>query len=90
MEIMIILAVCTNAGVVVFTMTTFDEYSDFKRMGLFAGFHYLAFFSQYLAQMIIRDDPEEVGIQRQRQRFIVDKLIERKSDKEAVDPKELL
>lgn len=90
MEIMIILAVCTNAGVVVFTMTTFDGYSDFKRLGIFVGFHYLAFFMQYIAQMVIRDEPEEVVIQRQRQRFIVDKLIERKSDKEAIDPKELL
>lgn len=90
MEVMIILAVCTNAGVVIFTMTTFENLSDFQRLGLFSGFHYVAFVAQYIAQMVIRDEPEEVAIQRQRQRFIVDKVINRKSDREALDPKELL
>lgn len=90
MELMIVLAVCTNAGVVVFTMKTFDDYSDFQRMGIFVLFQYAAFLIMYVLQLIIRDEPPEVSIQRQRQKFITDKLVERKSDKERVDPMELL
>ena len=66
------------------------HYNDFIRMGLFVGFHYVTFLGQYVAQMVIRDEPEEVSIQRQRQRFIVDKLVRCKSDREDLDPQELL
>ena len=90
MELMIILAVCTNAGVVVFTMKTFDDYTDFQRMGIFVLFQYTAFLIMYILGLIIRDEPPEVSIQRQRQKFITDKLVEKKSDKERVDPMELL
>jgi hypothetical protein len=90
MEIMIILAVCTNAGVVVFTLTTFDGHEDFWRMSIFVGFQYACFLIMYITQMVVRDEPEEVSIQRQRQRFIIDKLIDRKSDREMLDPKDLL
>ena len=90
MELMIILAVCTNAGVVVFTMKTFEDYSGFQRMGIFVLFQYAAFLIMYILQLIIRDEPPEVSIQRQRQKFITDKLVEQKADKERVDPMELL
>ena len=90
MEFMIIIAVCTNAGICIFTMTTFEKYTQFQRMGIFILFQYFVFMSQYVISMLIPDDPREVTIQRQRQDFLAKKLIERVPDKEGVDPLALL
>lgn len=89
-ELMVILAVCTNAGVSVFTMTYFEDYSDFNRMGIFIGFQYVVFVIQYLISIVIRDEPERVTIQRLRKQFLVSKLIEKKADDTHVDPHALL
>ena len=89
MELMIIIAVCTNAAVVIFTMKTFNNYSDFERMGIFVLFQYGVFLIQYIIGALIPDEPEEVIIQRQRQDFIVSKLIDKQGDVE-IDPHAML
>lgn len=87
MELMIIIAVITNAAVVIFTMPTFNNnnFSDLQRMGIFIFFQYAVFLMQYIIGALIPDYPSEVIIQRQRETFIVSKLIEKESDNE-IDP----
>jgi hypothetical protein len=89
-ELMVVMAVCTNAGVSVFTMTYFDDYTGYNRVGMFVGFQYVVFILQYAIQALIRDEPKIVTIQRLRQQFITDKLIEKKPDEDHVDPMALL
>jgi len=90
MEFMIIIAVATNAGIVVFTMTTFNQYTEAQRMGIFVLFQYCVFAVQYALSMLIPDEPKEVTIQRQRQIFLEKKLVGKVPDKEGVDPLALL
>ena len=89
MELMIVIAVCTNAGVVIFTMKTFDSFTDFQRLGIFVLFQYGVFLIQYVIGALIPDNPIEVTIQRQRQEFITSKLIEKEHDLD-VDPLAIL
>ena len=71
-------------------MTYFDDYTGYNRVGMFVGFQYVVFILQYAIQALIRDEPKIVTIQRLRQQFITDKLIEKKPDEDHVDPMALL
>ena len=90
MEIMIVIAVCTNAGIVVFTMTTFNSFTEAQRIGIFILFQYGVFAVQYVLSISIPDEPREVSIQRQRQDFLAKKLVDKVPDKEGIDPLALL
>ena len=72
-------AVVTNAGLAVFTMDTFDNFSDSVRMWMFICFQYVCFMLQGLIMAVVPDEPEERVIQLKRTEFIVDKIIDKVS-----------
>lgn len=69
------IAVMTNAGMIVFTMSLLDGYSNYGRMWIFVGFQWFCFATQFVIGVMIPDEPLEVEIQRKRTDFIVSKLI---------------
>lgn len=75
-----VIAVVTNAGLTVFTMTVIDSWSMELRYWVFILFQWVCFISQAFIMAIIPDIPEEIDIQLQRTDFIVRKLIDKVGD----------
>jgi hypothetical protein len=68
-------SVISNAGLVAFTMEFFSGESNEWRWVYFILFQYLVFFIMAYFSYIVDDVPEEVAIQLERQKFIVDKVL---------------
>lgn len=73
-------AVITNAGLTVFTMTTFDQFSLVIKLWIFILFQWICFTVQLIVQLLVPSTPEDIKIQQQRTDFLVDKLIKFVSD----------
>jgi hypothetical protein len=70
-------SVITNAAITVFTMHVLHGYSTTLRFWIFIGFQWTCFALQAAIMAIIPDDPEDIMIQLERTKFIVQKLIDR-------------
>ena len=77
---MSVAAVLTNAGLITFTMSTFNSHSTSTRFWIFVAFQWACFALQYIIMEAIPDVPEEIEIQLQREEFIVRKLIDKVGD----------
>lgn len=84
-QILSVVAVITNAGLICFTMDVLWQYSRFGRVWVFIGFQWLLIFIQFLAAQWIDDEPEEVTIQRERMDFIKSKVVEKVLDEDYAD-----
>ena len=80
-----VIAVITNAGLTVFTMTVLDSWSLGLRYWVFILFQWICFILQAFIMAIIPDIPEEIDIQQQRSDFIVRKLIDKVADEDDGD-----
>ncbi len=79
--ILSIISVVTNAGLICFTMDTFDDYENKSiRLWVFILFQWVCFIIQFSIMAAIPDIPEEILIQQDRQKFIVSKLIDKIAD----------
>lgn len=84
LEIMSSLAVMTNAGIIVFTMNTFDEKSHSFRLWYFILFQWILLGFQMGLRAVIPDVPPEVTIQMARQKILVERAIYKIPGKECV------
>lgn len=75
-----VIAVVTNAGLTVFTMSVLDDYSEVFRYWVFILFQWVVFAFQAFIMEAIPDIPEEIEIQLERTDFIVRKLIDKVGD----------
>jgi hypothetical protein len=73
-------AVVTNAGLAVFTLTIFDAFSVSSRMWLFVSFQYTCFLVMIFVQVMVPVTSEDCDIQVQRSRLLERKLIDRIPD----------
>lgn len=78
-----VLAVVTNAGLVCFTMQNSNNvplfpltWSTQDRLWVFIGYQWVLISMQFLLSIMIPDEPEEVTIQRKRQKFFSERLID--------------
>lgn len=78
--LMSIAAVITNAGLSVFTMTTFNNHSKGTRFWIFIAFQWACFTLQGAIVALIPDVPEEIDIQMKRREFICGKVIDQIAD----------
>eukprot|EP01035_Chromulina_nebulosa_P017328 gene17328-22872_t len=83
--LMAVITVITNAGLTVFTMTVFDDYSLTIRLWIFLIFQWICFSTQYIVMEVIPDIPEEIEVQIQRTEHICEKIIEQVSDEPEED-----
>lgn len=79
------ICVITNAGLIVFTMRVLTMYSITLRLWIFIGFQWFVFTCQYVIEIIIPDEPEEVRIQELRAQHINAKLLDRVRDDDDAD-----
>lgn len=79
-----ICAVFTNAGLAVFTCTTFDHHTQATRFWIFIFFQWSCFLLQALVMEAIPDIPEAVLIQQERAEFFKMKIIDEVPDDEEV------
>jgi len=75
-------SVVTNAALVFFTMTLFEDSSPENRLWYFILFQYFVFSSLYLFAVLVPDVPEDVQIQLERTEFLVDKIIDKVADED--------
>ena len=83
-RLMSIIATLTNAALVPFTFTIFQNWSILYKLLIFIAFHWSIFFLQYLYSLTTRV-MKEVDIQSQRTAFINSKLIDKVPDGD-IDP----
>lgn len=82
-QIMSVLSVVTNGAIICFTMTVLNtNASGTGRVWLFIGFIVVLMVVQFIVQMVISDEPEEVEDQKRRINFIASKLVDRQPDEE--------
>lgn len=80
-EFVTVIAVVTNAALVVFTMTVIpDRYSFVARFWIFVGFQWFMFFLQQVLKALVPDEPYMVEVQRERMAFINSKVINKTPD----------
>mmetsp|Transcript_27752 Transcript_27752/g.59816 ORF Transcript_27752/g.59816 Transcript_27752/m.59816 type:complete len:763 (-) Transcript_27752:195-2483(-) len=72
-------AVVTNSALICFTMDVLP-YGAAGKLWVFIGFQWALITTQFLAQEIITDVPEEVEVQMDRQAFIRSKVIDKVAD----------
>jgi len=75
-------SILTNAGIMIFTMTTFNSYSTEGRFFMFIGFQWVCIGLQVLIAAAIPDIPEKVTVQLKRTDLLVSKCIEVDPDKD--------
>lgn len=76
------IAICTNAGVVIFTGEYFTSASNAARVWYFTLFVSAMFFFKYVLEVCINDMPAPVRTQLRRQTFLVDKALYHIPDEE--------
>ena len=74
-ELMTTIAVITNAAIIIFTMSIFNDKPLTLRFWLFVGFQWTVFILQYVLRAIIPDIPSEVTIQLERADLFESKFI---------------
>jgi hypothetical protein len=79
-SIMSTAAILTNAGIIVFTMSILRVYSLYLRMWIFVIFILFCLFTRSLFAILIPNEPKEVRIQKDRQEFLVSKIIDKVAD----------
>lgn len=79
-SVMTTICVVTNGALIAFTMEVLKMYSDMTRMWIFIGFQWSLFCLQYLIDLVIPDEPLEVGIQKQRTEFLNAKILHKAKD----------
>lgn len=75
-----IIAVATNAGIIVFTMDIASEFSDSGRLWIFIGFQYTMVMVQFICSIAIPDKSFDVEVQVKRMSYYVDKVINKVPD----------
>ena len=80
MELTGFMAVLTNAGLISFTGTFAGSYRWVWRLWIFVGMSGLVFAAKLLYAYVVPDSPYEVGMQAQRQEFLVSKVKDNKVD----------
>jgi len=80
LEIMSLLSVMSNLGLILFTGEYFLHYTWIQRWFFFLVAEHFAFLAKYVVQIIIPDCPLDVEMQIERQEFLVGKVIEDKAD----------
>lgn len=75
-QIITIIAVITNAGLICFTMDVLNNYSPYARLWIFIGYQWVLFTAMFASEYFVPDIPGEIEIQLKRQEFIVSKVIE--------------
>eukprot|EP00619_Florenciella_sp_RCC1007_P012487 CAMPEP_0205918630 /NCGR_PEP_ID=MMETSP1325-20131115/9920_1 /ASSEMBLY_ACC=CAM_ASM_000708 /TAXON_ID=236786 /ORGANISM="Florenciella sp., Strain RCC1007" /LENGTH=238 /DNA_ID=CAMNT_0053286177 /DNA_START=18 /DNA_END=734 /DNA_ORIENTATION=+ len=80
LELMSILAIMTNLGIVCFTSEKLVQASRGWRVVWFIVIEHFAVGAKIVAAAIIPDCPDEVAIQLKRQELIIDKIINGKKD----------
>ena len=85
-ELISVIGVITNAGLIVFTMSVLNWMTISGREWIFIGFQWFIFFVQLIVRVAIRDVPAYVTIQQERQAFFNSKIIDRVADEENVMP----
>mmetsp|Transcript_16124 Transcript_16124/g.23483 ORF Transcript_16124/g.23483 Transcript_16124/m.23483 type:complete len:243 (+) Transcript_16124:1-729(+) len=76
-------AVVTNAGLIVFTMSTLNQFSDAFRFWTFILFQWICLAIQQVVMALIPDEPEAIKIQKLREQFIVRKLVDKVPEPES-------
>lgn len=80
-----VFSVITNAGLICFTMDVLNgQASPQGRVAIFIGFQWTLIFLQFVVQLVVPDEPEEVEIQKARMEFITSKLIARVPDEDKI------
>ncbi|CCI41018.1 unnamed protein product [Albugo candida] len=74
-QIFAAIAICSNAGVIVFTGNYFSHVSESLRVWLFTLFVATLFFIKYVLETCIHDIPQSVQAQWKRQEFLIAKII---------------
>jgi hypothetical protein len=70
------LSVITNVALVCFTSVRVTEnFTASERVWLFIGVEHALIMMKYLLQMLVDDEPHDVVLQKQRNQFIVDKIV---------------
>ena len=82
LQIMVLIAILTNASMVVFTLDSFNHWRMVHKLCLLIGFVVVACCYKLALALYIPAEPPEVLIQRQRAEFIAHKLISRVPDRE--------
>ena len=79
METISVISVVTNAGLIVFTMNTLDEYnfSMYGKMWVFVGFQWVLLIIQTILRWLVAEKPNFVTIQENRSEYIKSKLIDK-------------
>ena len=85
-ELISVIGVITNAGLIVFTMSVLNFMTISGREWIFIGFQWFIFMIQLIVRVAIRDVPAYVTIQQERQTFYNSKIIDRVADEENVMP----
>lgn len=87
-QLISVVSVVTNAGLICFTMDTLDEYTAIGRVWIFIGFQWALISIQFFAERVIPDEPAEAVIQIERMEFITSKLIDRVRDDDPISVEE--
>jgi hypothetical protein len=75
-ELLSYIAVCTNAGIICFTMVVLDGFTLTGRLWIFIGFQWTMITIQMVVAYLIPDVPDKVTVQLQRQAFYNSKAID--------------
>jgi len=90
--LMSVIAVATNAGLIVFTMDLANNEVFAKRVTIngkywiFIAFQWVLIGIQFMISVAIPDEPNEVTIQKKRATFIIDKIIDETPDEDFHEP----
>jgi hypothetical protein len=79
-NIISVVAVVTNAGLVCFTMDVLDGYTLATRVWIFVGFQWSLFAVQFMSALLIDSEPEEVRIQKLRAACMHEKVVDKYED----------
>jgi hypothetical protein len=80
LEIISRISIVTNAALIVFTMNNLDSYSLTFRFWIFVLFQWISFIVQSVIKYFLIDESEVITTQKQREKFIVSKLIHKVPD----------
>ena len=80
-ELLTVLAVLTNAGLLVYTIDVMPSYSPSDHVWAFITFQFVCYSSLYTAHLFIPDTPKDVIIQLQRGDILVERIIQNVPEK---------
>jgi len=75
-------AVASNAGITMFTMTSLDSFSTSSRYWLFIGYMVACYATQFFIEEIVPDEPIEFTHQKARNEFLDKKIVDKEPDGE--------